>query len=232
MKWEDLPEILKQDRRQIQATEGKGFILLESIQTCLAEDYDIFMSIDEIIDKAAEELIQIPEYMKYARSPLTQADVHAAVKLGTSTRTYGRLVTDMYLPALFRSLQLHFRVLTNVHGYYALMHTTPMGCTEDPQNPWKVINLILTDDEKYQPVTYINENNEPTPQIPKSQFSVFPDVTDTPEEVSTETPTPHQCTPIATVTEEEAPLTPTKLPSETKQVHPPEVVDVPTPNVQ
>ena len=71
--------------------------------------------------------------MKYSKVPLTQTDVHVAVKLGTSTRNYGRLVTDMYLPALSPSLQLHFRVLTNVQGYYALMHTTPMGCTKDPQ---------------------------------------------------------------------------------------------------
>ena len=83
----------------------------------------------------------------------------------------------MYLPALSTSLQLHFRILTNVHGYYALMHTTPMGSTEDAQNPWKFINLILTDEEKYQPVIFMNENNiEPTTDIPKSQFSVFPDV--------------------------------------------------------
>ena len=60
--------------------------------------------------------------MKYSKLPLNQADVHAAVKLGTSTKNYGRLVTDMYLPALSTSLQLHFRVLTNVQGYYALMH--------------------------------------------------------------------------------------------------------------
>ena len=44
--------------------------------------------------------------MKYSKAPLTQADVHAAVKLGISTRNYGKLVTDMYLPALSTSLQL------------------------------------------------------------------------------------------------------------------------------
>ena len=177
MKWEDLPQILQQDRRQIKETPGKGFVLLESIHTCLAEDYDIFMTLDQIIDKAAEELVKNPEYMKYYKAPLSQADVHAAVKQGTSTRNYGRLVTDMYIPASSTSLQLHFRVLTNVHGYYALMHTTPMGCNEDPKNPWKVINLILTDEEKYQPVIFINENNmEPTTDKAKSQFSLFPDV--------------------------------------------------------
>ena len=132
------------------------------------------MTLDEIIDKAAEELLKNPEYMKYSKLPLTQADVHAAVKLGTSTTNYGRLVTDMYLPALSTSLQLHFRILTNVHGYYALMHTTPMGSTEDAQNPWKIINLILTDEEKYQPVIFMNANNiEPTTYISKSQFSVY-----------------------------------------------------------
>ena len=46
-----------------------------------------------------------------------------------------------------------------------------------PKNPWKVINLILTDKEKYQPVIFINENNmEPTTDKAKSQFSLFPDV--------------------------------------------------------
>ena len=191
MKWEDLPQILKQDRRQIKETPGKGFVLLESIQTCLAEDYDIFMTLDEIIDKAAEELVKNPEYMKYSKAPLTQADVHAAVKLGTSTRNYGRLVTDMYLPALSTSLQLHFRVLTNVHGYYALLHTTPVGCNEDPQNPWKVINLILTDEEKYQPVIFINENNI-EPSIPKFQYPVFPDLLIGKPQQNQSTPIEHQ----------------------------------------
>ena len=58
MKWEDLPQILIQDRRQIKETPGKGFVLLESIPTCLAEDHDIFMTLDQIIDKAAEELLK------------------------------------------------------------------------------------------------------------------------------------------------------------------------------
>ena len=248
MKWEDLPQILQQDRRQIKETPGKGFVLLESIQTCLAEDYDIFMTLDQIIDKAAEELVKNPEYMKYYKAPLSQADVHAAVKLGTSTRNYGRLVTDTYIPALSTSLQLHFRVLTNVHGYYALMHTTPMGCNEDPKNPWKVINLILTDEEKYQPVIFINENNmEPTTDKAKSQFSLFPDVmiveetqkestpieppANEPQQVvlvtgsdvtTTEPPSllqeQEQSPLVGTATEQECVVSPIQIPSQPKQV--------------
>ena len=94
-KWEDVPQILKQDSRFIRATEGKGFCLIESVQGALAEDYDIFMSCENIIDQIANQLVDDLEYLKY----LTQADVNAAIKYGTSTRNYGRLVSDMYMPA-------------------------------------------------------------------------------------------------------------------------------------
>ena len=90
--------------------------------------------------------------------PLTQADVNAAVEFGTSTRNYGRLVSDMYIPALATALQIHFRIITNVHGYYTIMHITPLKTFENSQ--WKVINLILDDDEKYQPIVYLKPHRQ------------------------------------------------------------------------
>ena len=100
MKWEDLPQILKQGNRVIKPTEGKGFSLIESVQVAMVEDYDIFMSCEDIIDQVAIQLVEDPEYLKYSKRPLTQADVNAAVKFGTSPRNYGRLVSDMYIPGL------------------------------------------------------------------------------------------------------------------------------------
>ena len=49
MNWEDLLQILKQDNRVIKATQGKGFSLIESVQVARAEDYDVFMSCEDII---------------------------------------------------------------------------------------------------------------------------------------------------------------------------------------
>ena len=80
MKWEKLPQILRQDNRIIKPTEGKGFSLIESVQVAMAEDYDIFMSFEDIIDQVAIQLVEYPEYLKYSKRILTQADINAAVK--------------------------------------------------------------------------------------------------------------------------------------------------------
>ena len=90
-----------------------------------------FMSCEDIIDQVAIQLVEDPEYLKYSKRPLTQADVNAAVKVGTSTRNYGRLVSYMYIPALATALQIHFRIITNVHGYYTIMHNTPLKTFEN-----------------------------------------------------------------------------------------------------
>ena len=52
----------------------------------MAEDYDIFMSCEDIIDQVAIQLVEDPEYLKYSKRPLAQADVNATVKFGTSIR--------------------------------------------------------------------------------------------------------------------------------------------------
>ena len=91
----------------------------------------MIFSCEDIIDLVAIQLIEDPEYLKYSKRPLTQADVNAAVKLGTSTRRYGRLVLDMYIPALVTALQIHFRIIANVHGYYTIMHNKPLKTFEN-----------------------------------------------------------------------------------------------------
>ena len=171
-KWEDVPQILKQDNRFIRATEGKGFCLIESVQCALAEDYDIFMSCENIIDHIANQLVDDPEYLKYSKRPLTQADVNAAIKFGTSTRIYGRLVSDMYMPALATALQLHIRVITNVHGYYTIMHNTPLKTYENAH--WKVINL-LDDEGKYQPIVYVKPEDQPSTSTDTTDTDTSPE---------------------------------------------------------
>ena len=64
----------------------------------------------------------------------------------------------MYIPAFPTALQIHFMVITNVHGYYTIMHNTPLKTFENSQ--WKVINLILDDDEKYQPIVYLKSDQQ------------------------------------------------------------------------
>ena len=118
------------------------------------------MSCENIIDQIANQLVDDPEYLKYSKRPLTQADVNAAIKFGTSTRNYGRLVSDMYMPALATTLQLHIRVITNVHGYYTIMHNTPLKTYENAH--WKVINLLLDDEGKYQPIVYVKPEDQPS----------------------------------------------------------------------
>ena len=154
------------------------------------------MSCENIIDQIANQPVDDPEYLKYSKRPLTQADVNAAIKFVTSTRNYGRLVSDMYMPALASALQLHMRVITNVHGYYTIMHNTPLKTYENAH--WKVINLLLDDEGKYQPIVYVKPEDQPStstdtdtsPENPKASTKGETQPADKPEVPTTvQTPT-------------------------------------------
>ena len=50
-KWEELPKILSEDRRQVLKLEGKGFCLVESVVEALIRDYDVHYTYKEVIKK-------------------------------------------------------------------------------------------------------------------------------------------------------------------------------------
>ena len=163
--WSSLPEILKKDKKKIMEVEGAGYVLLESIIAALYECYKISYSKDEIIQLMSKELVQKPDYTKYMRLPITQEEVDFNLLSMTTTKKYSRLIADIYLPAISTALNIHFRTIQNVSGYFAVMNTLPIKT-----NPWhkKVITLIIHNG-KYQPVVNISEEDIegtlPTPTI-------------------------------------------------------------------
>ena len=165
-KWEELPEILKQDRRKTLEIKSMAFGLVESVVEALASDYDIIYSVHEVIEKISAELLANLEYTTFMKSPVTQGEIEFNMEERVQTTKYGRAMCDMYLPAMATALDLHIRVLQNIGGYFAILNTFPARFHSQPRH-LKTINLALKDD-KYQPVVYIGGEDYTTAFQPQN----------------------------------------------------------------
>ena len=109
-KWEELPQILTEDRREILKLEGKGFCLVESVVEALIRDYDVHYTYKEVIQKISQELVNNLEYTTFLKSPVIQREVEIRMMEKVQSRIYSRSVCDLYLPAMATALDLHIRV--------------------------------------------------------------------------------------------------------------------------
>ena len=159
-KWSDLPRILKKDRKKVLPASGKGLCLIESIITCLMEDYDIFIEYNKMVQFIASEICRRPDYTKYMNTPLTQGDVNYSLMALSEKTEYSRLVAELYLPALSTALDLHLRVIQNIAGYYGVMNTLPLPNEGNPKEK-KTVTLILIDGT-YHPVVQASGSDLPT----------------------------------------------------------------------
>ena len=162
-KWEELPQILSEDRRQVLKLEGKGFCLVESGVEALIRDYDIHYTYKDVIQKIRQELVNNLEYTTFLKSPVSQREVEIRMMEKVKSKTYSRSVCDLYLPAMATALGLHIRVIQSISGYYAILNTLPAK-QEKPYKKMKVINLIF-EDNKYSPVIYCGQD----PEMEKSE---------------------------------------------------------------
>ena len=158
--WSQLPEILKADMKEICKVEGKGYCLIESIIEALAQDYDIYYNKDQLIEYISKELCDKPDYTRYLRQPITQDEVNFNLLNMTTSKTYSRVVTDMYLPAISSALDLHIKTIQNISGYYAVVNTLPINTIDESSK--KTITLIIQDGI-YQPVVDMKRPTTPTP---------------------------------------------------------------------
>ena len=168
--WSQLPEILNEDGKEVVKVKGKGYCLIESIVEALAQDYDIFYSTDEIIEYISKELIDKPDYTRYLRQPITQDVVDFNLLNMTTSKTYSRVVTDMYLPAISSALDLHIKTINNISGYYGVVNTLPINTIDEAAK--KTITLII-ENGIYQPVVD-KKCATPPPALPNlNQSPVF-----------------------------------------------------------
>ena len=165
--WTDLTSILAEDGKHAYDVLGRGFVILESIQESLAQDYNVLMTLEELVGHMSEQLLMDPEFIRYADHPLTGTDIRATVRLGVATKDFGRLVTEMYLPALAKALDCHFQVIREVHGYIATVNTLPPCPTYNS----KVVTLIWDSRRQiYMPVVLKCDNTVPS----INSLSAFP----------------------------------------------------------
>ena len=159
-KWCDLLAILKNDRKKVLPSPGKGFCLIESIITCLMEDYDIQIDYNEMVEFIATEICRNPDCTRYMKTPLTQGEVNYSLMAMSQNTKYSRLVAELYLPALATALDLHLRVIQNIAGYYGVMNTLPLPKERNPKQK-KTVTLILIDGT-YHPVVQASGSDLPT----------------------------------------------------------------------
>ena len=125
-RWSDLPGILKKDNKKILPPDNKGVNLIESIILALWEDYDISISYDAMLSFLATEICSKPEYTRYMNCPLSQEDINSKFLAFNKKDEYSRLVADMYIPAISNALDICFRVIQNIVGYYGVINTFPL----------------------------------------------------------------------------------------------------------
>ena len=159
-KWCDLPAILQNDRKKVLPSPGKGLCLIESIITCLMEDYDIQIDYNKMVEFIATEICRNPDYTRYMKTPLTQGEVNYSLMAMSENTKYSRLVAELYLPALATALDLHLRVIQNIGGYYGVMNTLPLPNERNTKQK-KTITLILIDGT-YYPVVQASTTDLPT----------------------------------------------------------------------
>ena len=170
--WSQLPEILKADMKEICKVEGNGYCLIESIIEALAQDYDIYYSKDQLIEYISKELCDKLDYTRYLRQPVTQEEVNFNLLNMTTSKTYSRVVTNMYLPAISSALDLHIKTIQNISGYYAIVNTLPIHTIDESSK--KTITLIIQDGI-YQAVVDIKGPTTPTSNSPRlSKFNPSP----------------------------------------------------------
>ena len=144
-RWSDLPDILKKDNKKILPPETKGVNLIQSIIAALWEDYDISITYDAMVSFLATEICSKPEYTRYMNCPLSQEDINTKFLAFNKKDEYSRLVADMYIPAISNALDIHFRVIQNIAGYYGVINTFPLPNDGNPFQK-KTITLIVIDD--------------------------------------------------------------------------------------
>ena len=159
LRWDQLPEILKKDGREILSIEGPGYCLIESIIAALGISHNITYQKDEVITFLSEELFAKPDYTRYLRVPISQEEVNFNLLNMTTSRKYSRLVADMYLPAIASAMNLHIRTIQNISGYYGILNTLPLNDKDEKSR--KIITLIIQDDI-YQPVVAISTEGNGT----------------------------------------------------------------------
>ena len=159
--------------KEICKVEGNGYCLIESIIEALAQDYDIYYSKDELIKYISKELCDKPDYTRYLRQPFTQEEVNFNLLNMTTSKTYSRVVTDMYLPTISSALDLHIKTIQNISGYYAIVNTLPINTIDESSK--KTITLIIQDGI-YQPVVDMKGPMTPTPSNspPSAKFNPSP----------------------------------------------------------
>ena len=139
----DLPNILKKDKQKVLSASGKGLCLIESIITCLREDYDIFIEYNKMVQFIASEICRRPDYTRYMNTPLTQGDVSYTLMAFSEKTEYSRLVAELCLPALATAIDLHLRVIQNIAGYYGVMNTLPLPNEGNPKEKKQSLLFLL-----------------------------------------------------------------------------------------
>ena len=111
--------------REIVEVEGDGYKLIECIQRSLQCEHRIIYSKIEIINKVAEELLKNPDYTKYYKTPIENHQLNRNISEAMSSK-YGRVLVDVYLPALSSALDLHIKICEEIHGYVGVVTTKPL----------------------------------------------------------------------------------------------------------
>lgn len=146
--------------KQVGPPPSHGYGIMESIRTCLAEDYDICLKIQDMYQQVATELINDPEHTRYHNVAPDHDSIAANMCSTLTSDDAGKVIVDFYIPAIAAALKLHILVYEEVHERIAVRHFIPRYI--HPKYLKKV--HLCWEEEKYKPILNLSENcRPPTP---------------------------------------------------------------------
>ena len=190
--WDQLPAILNEGDREIVEVEGQGYKLLECLQKILQVEYNTFYSPIQMIEMVSQELINNPHHTKYYQTPPEIEAIRTNMN-NVMGNKFGRLLVDVYLPALSTALDLHIKICQEVHGYVSVVTTKPLTQSEN-----KKFAMLLWENDTYKmilrkgiqiPQVNTMDITMDHPYIQNSENIMTPDVTTNASKKTTTTTT-------------------------------------------
>ena len=109
-----------------------------------------------MISQVASQLVNTPVYTQFYDAPLDPMKVTDQMRFNMKSRM-GKLLNDMYIPAIASALEIHVQVVQDVHGYMSAVNTFPTH----PTPATKKVILLWDNDKYYAAVNNLEHANLP-----------------------------------------------------------------------
>ena len=120
-----------------------------------------------MLSKLAKEIVADPKYTYLCKTPLDQETVNLQLQDNMSKRQ-GKMLTELYIPAISNALDLHIQVLQDVHGYLSGVNILPKNLSPNT----KKVTILWNNGHYFAVVKNLGHANLPidSQKIPTAAY--------------------------------------------------------------